>query len=491
MRIILGFLVALAAAAAGFTYYAYGFSSGPSSNFKTAEVIRGDLRPFVPATGTLEPVQSIDVGAQVNGPIASFGAVPDPKDPTKRTMVDYGSYVHKGDLLAEIDPRVYKAQYDQAAANLLNAQANLGQLDAHRVQAEQEWIRAKNLLPTNAIAATDYDLDVANYKAAVANVEVGKATIAQCKAAKDMADINLKYCTIASPVDGLVIARKVDIGQTVVSAMNASSLFLIGCDPKRIQPWASVNEADIGRIYVGQPVTFTVDAYPGEIFHGKVFQIRLNATMTQNVVTYTVVVDTDNSDGRLLYYMTATMEFKLEPHLAVLQVPNAALRWKPRTAQIASEFRKAAHPGGKDRGKDKGAAGSGKDKETAAGSGKPGGKDQGAAAGSGRHHGKGKDVAAGPVPPGSAAAKPAGDQPAPPPAPKPQEERGRLWVKDGAFVKPVDVWIGASDGVNTEVSGRHVQAGMPVVIGELSAAEQDSEESNLLGPPKLFKGGRK
>ncbi len=242
--------------------------------------------------------------------------------------------VHKGDVLAEIDDRIYKAQCDQSAASLLNTQANLGQLEAHRVQAEQEWKRAKDLLPTNAIAATDYDLDVANYKAAVANVEVGKAAIEQAKANLAMAQANLDYCLVRTPVDGLVVSRKVDIGQTVVSNMSASSLFLIGCDPKRIQPWASVNEADIGRIYVGQPVTFTVDAYPGQTFQGKVFQIRLNATMTQNVVTYTVVVDTDNSDGKLLYYMTATMEFKLQPRLGVLQVPNAALRWKPRPQQI-------------------------------------------------------------------------------------------------------------------------------------------------------------
>ena len=147
--------------------------------------------------------------------------------------------------------------------------ADLGELEAHRDQGKQELNRAEDPVPSHAIAATDYDLDVANYKAAVANVEVGKATIEECKAAVVLAKANYDYCTICSPVNGVIICRKVNIGQTVVSNMTVSSLFLIGRDPKRIQPWASVNEADIGRIYVGQPVTFTVDAYPGEKFHGR------------------------------------------------------------------------------------------------------------------------------------------------------------------------------------------------------------------------------
>ena len=153
--------------------------------------------------------------------------------------------------MAEIDPRVYKAQFDQAAANLLNAVANLDQLKAHQVQAEQEWIRAEGLIKSNAIAATDYDLDVANYKAAVANVEVGKATVEQCQAAKDMADINFKYCTITSPVKGVIIDRTRQHRPDRGLRLNASSLFLIAKDLKRIQVWASVNEADIGRIHVG------------------------------------------------------------------------------------------------------------------------------------------------------------------------------------------------------------------------------------------------
>ena len=277
----------------------------PPISFRTVPVKQGDLVALVSATGTLEPEEVVDVGSQVNGPIVSLGK--DPKDPSK--SIDYDSQVEVGTLLAKVDDSVYKAQYDQAKANLLHAQADLGELQAHLDQCEAEWKRAEALLPSKAIADTDYDLDVANYKAAQANLEVGKATVKQCEAALAMAKRNLDYCTINSPVKGVIIDRRVNVGQTVVSNMSVSSVFLIAKDLRRMQVWASVNEADIGRIHEKMPVTFTVDAYPNEVFHGTVYQIRMNATMTQNVVTYTVVVETDNSDLRLLPVPDGEREF--------------------------------------------------------------------------------------------------------------------------------------------------------------------------------------
>ena len=149
-----------------------------------------------------------------------------------------------------------------------------------------------------------------------------------------MARTNLGYTTIKSPVRGVIIDRRVNIGQTVVASLNAPSLFLIAKDLRRMQVWASVNEADIGHIRLDMPVRFTVDAYAGETFHGKVTQIRMNATMTQNVVTYTVVVTTDNSNGKLLPYLTANVQFEMDQRSDVLLVPNAALRWKPQASQM-------------------------------------------------------------------------------------------------------------------------------------------------------------
>ena len=184
------------------------------------------------------------------------------------------------------------------------------------------------------------------YEIAQANVAVGEAAIvqsrnavAQAQATLQRGQRNLSYCTIKSPVKGVIIDRRVNIGQTVVSSLNAPSLFLIAKDLKRMQVWVSVNEADVGSIHPGQPVSFTVDAYPGKIFRGEVGKIRLNATMTQNVVTYTVEVITDNSSGKLLPYLTANAQFELSQHNNVLLVPNAALRWCPQPEQVTPKFR--------------------------------------------------------------------------------------------------------------------------------------------------------
>ena len=283
------------------------------------------------------------MGSQVTGKIQSFG--PDPHNPGK--TVDFCTEVEEGTLLAIIDPTIYKAQYDQAVASLAHAKADLLQLQAKCDQAEQEWKRAQGLLPKKAIADTDYDLDKANWLAAKANVDVGKATIKECEATLALAKTNLDYCTIRSPLKGVIIERRVNMGQTVVSAMSASSLFLLAKDLRRMQIWASVNEADIGRIHTGLPVHFTIATYPGETFEGEVTQVRLNAQSTQNVVTYTVVVTTDNPPsadhpfGKLFPYMTADLKFEIERHPDVLLVPNVALRWKPRPAQIAPDARRA------------------------------------------------------------------------------------------------------------------------------------------------------
>jgi HlyD family secretion protein len=279
-------------------------------------------------------------------------------------------------------------------------------------------------------------LDVANYKAAEANVEVGKATIKQNEALLALAKTNLEYTVIQSPVEGMIVDRRVNVGQTVVSSLNAPSLFLIAKDLTRIQVWASVNEADIGHIHVGMPVSFTVEAYPGETFRGKVSQIRLNATMTQNVVTYTVVIVTDNKDGRLLPYLTANLQFEVEQRSNVLLVPNMALRWKPRPQQIDPEARKTV---------------------LSAPAGKSGGK-----------------------PTSAAASASAGDKSAKPA--KERDEPSRLWVPTEEFVRPVEVVVGPSDGTMTEVSGSDVREGMKVVIGEGHKEDDEAGTTNPFMP---------
>jgi len=443
MRKVLFLLVLTGAAAAGAAYYTTHVAADSGASFRTVAVERGHLLSTISATGTVEPEEVVDVGAQVAGLILEFG--PDPRSPSK--LIDYGSVVEKGTVLAKIDPTTYEAALDQAEAALLKSQADLLQLEAKLEQAEQERKRADSLRANKAIADTDYDSAVANYKSAKANVAVGKANIRQNEAALRMAKTNLGYTVIKSPVRGVIIDRRVNIGQTVVASLNAPSLFLIAKDLRRMQVWSSVNEADIGRIQVDMPVRFTVDAYPGETFVGKVTQIRMNATMTQNVVTYTVVVTTDNSSNRLLPYLTASVRFEVDRRSNVLLVPNAALRWKPQESQIAAELDADGSP-----------------------------SDTG-----------GKVPAPSVQASGDARADMAANQ----------QELGRLWTPaSGGSVRPVDVVVGPSDGTMTEVSGGDVTEGMQVVVSEESGGggesggvlEGDATRNPFL--PKPPKGSR-
>jgi HlyD family secretion protein len=336
MKTVFAILVLLGVAGGGAAYYAKHRTADPATSLRTVAVKRGDLLSTIGATGTVEPEEVVDVGAQVAGLIVEFGA--DPHDPAK--VIDYGSVVQKGTVLARIDSTPYEAALDQAKANLQQAEGNQIQLDAKLCQAQRDWERAKKLILTKSIADLDYDTAQLTNESGRSGVAVGRATIAQMRAALKMAVVNLGYTTITSPVRGVIIDRRVNIGQTVVASLNAPSLFLIAKDLRRMQVWASVNEADIGHIRVDMPVRFTVDAHSGETFHGKVTQIRMNATMTQNVVTYTVVVTTDNPDGKLLPYLTANVQFEVDQRSDVLLVPSAALRWKPQSSQVDPALRK-------------------------------------------------------------------------------------------------------------------------------------------------------
>ncbi len=404
--------------------------------FRTAQVKRGDILATISATGTVEPTVVVIVGAQVNGLIKSFG-----KDKYSKT-VDYASVVEEGTILANIDDSLYvaardvaKAQLEQSTANKISAEANVLQVKANLLLAQQNWDRAKKLGPSDALAQSTYDQYYTNYEVAKANlaaaeaaVEQTKASMAQSRAALNTAQINLGYCTIKAPVKGVIIDRQVNIGQTVVASLSAPSLFLLAKDLKRITVWISVNEADVGSIYLGQPVTFTVDAFPNREFKGEVGKIRLNATMTQNVVTYTVEVNTNNDDGKLLPYLTANAKFITGQQKDVLLVPNTALRWSPRPDQIAPDARKKRY--------------------TAQGS---------------KRERRGDSEFAGSTQP-----------------------QGNIWVNQGNFVRPIHVNVGLTDSALTEVTGKEVTDGMVVVIGETTKddkANTSAERSPLMPQP--------
>ena len=330
--------------AAGWMIYSF-YSTDEEMVFRTEKVARGDLMSVINSSGTVEPEELVNVGAQVSGKIMNFGTDGEGKP------VDYGSKVAKGMVLAQIDDVLYeaalreaKAQKLQAEVSILSAEASMKQANAQLLLAERNFKRAKDLWPRGAMSRSDYDSSEAEYLVRKANIAVvdaereqAKAKLAIAEASLVKAQRNLDYCVINSPVDGVIIDRRVSVGQTLVSNMSASSIFLIAKDLKKMQVWVSVNEADIGSIKVGMPVVFTVDAFPGMEFKGSVHKVRLNATMSQNVVTYVVEVSTDNSDGKLLPYLTANVKFIREKSENALHVSNAALRFMPEESMIAPE----------------------------------------------------------------------------------------------------------------------------------------------------------
>lgn len=341
-RRVLIWVCVLAAVGIGAYYYFAGEASVPVE-YRTADVEKRDMVLTIDATGTVEPEELVNVGARVSGEIVSFG-----KDNAGKE-VDYGSEISEGTVIALIDDEIQKSNLLQAEANLekakasqKQAQANLKVAEANLRQAERNWKRAKALGVSEALSQASYDSYLSAWEQTSAQIDVARAQILQadaevvsCEADVKLARRNLSYCVITAPVDGVVIDRIVSVGQTVVSSMNASSLFLIAKDLKRMEVWASVNEADIGSIFKGQDVEFTVDAFPGEKFFGKVNKVRLNATMSQNVVTYIVEVSTDNSSGKLLPYLTANLSFIVKQSKGVLTVPNSALRWVPDVSMLA------------------------------------------------------------------------------------------------------------------------------------------------------------
>jgi HlyD family secretion protein len=328
MKTILSSLAAVGIAAFGLAYYAGHKAKEPPSPpivapaekpAPVAKVERKVPPSPITATGTVRPDEVVEVGAQVNGMIAAFG--PDPNDPNK--PVDYGSVVRKGSVLARIDPTVYQAQVNYAEASLMKAKADLTQFLARCNQMKQEWTRAKSLAAKKAIADSEFDQIAANFEMATGSVQSGEATVKQCEAALQQSKAYLSYTVITSPIDGVVIERRVNVGQIVCASFNVPGLFLVAKDLARTQVWASIDENDIGRIREGLPSVFTFDAFPGKVFKGKVSQVRVNATKTNNRANYTVVVAPEDCCG-LLPYLTAKLQFDVADQ-AGLQ-PIAATR---------------------------------------------------------------------------------------------------------------------------------------------------------------------
>ena len=305
----------------------------PKITYKTAKIERGTIVSTVSATGNLSAVKTVQVGTQVSGTI-------------QKLYVDYNSLVKKGQPIAEIDPSLFNASVEQSQGSHLSAQANLQRARVALVDAERTLARNKQLVAEGIISQGDFDVAETAYQAAKAGVRAAEGSVAQTRGSLMQSRTNLRFSVIRSPVDGVVISRAIDVGQTVAASFQTPTLFTIAQDLTKMQIEVSVDEADISRIKLDQKVSFTVDAYPEQSFKGRVVQIRSAPIVNQNVVTYVVVVNVDNTDLKLMPGMTANVSVEVAMKEDVLHLPPVALRFVPKSKDAAQSGTKRPGPSG-------------------------------------------------------------------------------------------------------------------------------------------------
>ena len=332
-RIVIA-VVALVILGGGYWYWNGRKAEAAEGAYRTTAVERGDIRVAISATGTLSAISTVTVGSQISGQVTDV-------------LVDFNSQVKKGDVLARIDPSTYEAQIEQGTAQIASASASLAQARATLRNAELDYARKADLGKQKLVAQSDVDLARATLDQARAQINSSQAQIRQQTASTQTTRVNLQRTVITSPVDGVVLTRTIEPGQTVAANFSAPELFTIAEDLGKMKIELAVDESDIGQVKVGQVVSFTADAFADRQFKGTVEQVRLAATTTNNVVTYPVVVTVDNSDGTLLPGLTVNAEIEVSKRDKILKVSNAALRYKPTEGAAANP---ATAPQGAQRG---------------------------------------------------------------------------------------------------------------------------------------------
>jgi HlyD family secretion protein len=422
-------IAAMTAFGAGVYYLLH---RSPAPQVFTQPVTRGDVEETVGATGALEAVNTVQVGTQVSGSIQDLYA-------------DFNSPVRKGQVIARLDPSLFQTQVEQARANVSRSEADLDKLRLAEADALRKLERARKLGASGLIPATDLDTAEATYLSASAQVRSAEAQVVQARASLNQAEVSLEKTVISAPISGIVIARNVDVGQTVAASLQAPTLFVIAADLTKMRVNASVHEADIGRIRPGQDVRFRVDSFPTDEFPGTVSMVRLNPVVQQNVVTYATVIDVPNPSLKLKPGMTATVTIQIESRQNVLLVPSAALRFRPTAEMFAALGQPAPSSG---------------DEPPATGSqeawkaGAPGGK--------------------GKPPMG---VQPS-NQPKAPPEPAAelfgplvaQETIGRVWLYGDQRITARRVRLGVTDGTRTELLSSDLPEGTEVVTNVVTAS---------------------
>ena len=321
-RLLILTLITAVLAGGGYYYYrTHNAAKVPTP--VTAEVTRGNVIAKVDATGTLAPVTTVQVGSQVSGTV-------------KALFVDYNAHVQKNQVIAELDPSLFQTQVDQARATLIKSQSDVDRAKVELDDSSSKSRRAQELSDQKLISRNDLETAQSTAMQAEAALKSAEAQVTQARASLGQAEVNLQHTIIRSPIDGTVISRSVDVGQTVAASMSAPTLYVIAQDLTHMQVSASIDESDIGRIQTGQLVTFRVDAYPQQTFRGTVKQVRLDAKTDQNVVSYTTMIDVPNEDLRLKPGMTANVTVQIAANEDVLRVPNSALRFAPTQELFAA-----------------------------------------------------------------------------------------------------------------------------------------------------------
>ena len=403
--------------------------------YSTVPVSRGMLAAQVTANGTLSAVGTVQVGAQVSGRVVELHA-------------DFNDIVKKGQIIAKLDEQVLKAQIDSSAANVALAAANVNKAEVALADADRQWKRQKTLQDQQLVAGATVESAQVAYDTAKAALIAARATHTQSAANLAQAKLNLSYATIYSPVDGVVLSRAVELGQTVAASLQAPVLFTIAEDLARMQIDTAVAEGDVGRLVEKMQATFTVDAFPGRQFKGVVRQVRNAPTTTQGVVTYDAVIDVDNTDKALRPGMTANVTFVLEQVADAIKIPNSAVRFKPSREQLMAIFPEFA-------ARARGSGGFGGGSGAGSGTGRRRGADGSGASSGGRGMAAGEGGMGGPGGPGG---------------PKLDPDKKMLWKLVDGKPKRVIVKLGFTDGSSTQLVEGDIEPGDQLITEVLGVA---------------------
>ena len=440
-------VAALALSTTARTYYQFGRVAAEAPVLNSAEVTRGSVVSTVQATGAQEAVTTVQVGTQVSGSIRALYA-------------DFNSTVRQGQVIAELDPSLFETQVEQAQATVVRLQAEAERARVLADDAQLKLRRTRELFDKQLVPTNDLETAESNSRVAAAAVKAAEAQVAQARASLNQAQVNLSHTVIRAPIDGVVIARNVDVGQTVAASITAPILFVLARDLAQMRVNASIDESDIGNVQPGQPVHFRVDAYLGEIFTGTVSQVRLQPEVQQNVVSYVTVIDVPNPDFRLKPGMTAAVTIETVPADDVLRVPNATLRFRP-TEELFAALGQTIPAGPI-------AAASGETQPVAA---RKGGRGEEREQMGARFRSTGNQTREGAEPEG---------------------ERAMVWVFDQGALMRVPIRVGISDGTQTAVLEGILEPGTQVVTGVLTdSAIATATTSSPLLPFGQRGGGRR